>query len=370
MEYTSTDDYLKALWHVAKEKIYIVGAGKYGVILGKYFDKYKIPWEGYVDKRTDFHQVNGKPVYTYKEITDGYFIVSSYIYKAEIIKELERCGFNLNHAICYENQGIFYDLFEDLINFRENQKKIRLFYKKHCGKRCFIVGNGPSLRIEDLEKLKKEYTFAANSIYALYMLTEWRPIYYCASDSIFCRQMMSDKRNMKMLMDGCRAAFTSMMGEGIDYRNDDDLRNLHFMRLLKKEAECQLPYFSSDCSRRVYTAGTITYEMLQLAVYMGFQEIYLLGMDFSYSVERHNDNSITKNGVCNHMKEIEWEEQKFYKAISKKYNESYMADIDLQLAGYKAAKEYVDSHGIEIYNATRGGKLEVFPRVNFDDLFI
>ena len=70
------------------------------------------------------------------------------------------------------------------------------------------------------------------------------------------------------------------------------------------------------------------------------------------------------------MKEIEWEEQKFYKAISKKYNESYMADIDLQLAGYKAAKEYVDSHGIEIYNATRGGKLEVFPRVNFDDLFI
>lgn len=173
-----------------------------------------------------------------------------------------------------------------------------------------------------------------------------------------------------MLMDGCRAAFTSMMGEGIDYRNDDDLRNLHFMRLLKKEAECQLPYFSSDCSRRVYTAGTITYEMLQLAVYMGFQEIYLLGMDFSYSVERHNDNSITKNGVCNHMKEIEWEEQKFYKAISKKYNESYMADIDLQLAGYKAAKEYVDSHGIEIYNATRGGKLEVFPRVNFDDLFI
>ena len=32
----------------------------------------------------------------------------------------------------------------------------------HIGKRCFIIGNGPSLRVEDLEKIKDEYTFAAN----------------------------------------------------------------------------------------------------------------------------------------------------------------------------------------------------------------
>ena len=37
---------------------------------------------------------------------------------------------------------------------------------------------------------------------------------------------------------------------------------------------------------------------------------------------------------------------------------------------YKKAKEYADKHGIKIYNATRGGALEVFPRVNFDDLEI
>ena len=27
------------------------------------------------------------------------------------------------------------------------------------------------------------------------------------------------------------------------------------------------------------------------------------------------------------------------------------------LSGYQAAKQYADSHGIKIYNATRGGKL-------------
>ena len=43
--------------------------------------------------------------------------------------------------------------------------------------------------------------------------------------------------------------------------------------------------------------------------------------------------------------------------------------MDLQLAGYQKAKQYADAHGIKIYNATRGGKLEVFPRVDFDSLF-
>lgn len=40
-----------------------------------------------------------------------------------------------------------------------------------------------------------------------------------------------------------------------------------------------------------------------------------------------------------------------------------------QLRGYVAAKQYADSHGIKIYNATRGGKLEVFTRVDFGSLF-
>ena len=39
------------------------------------------------------------------------------------------------------------------------------------------------------------------------------------------------------------------------------------------------------------------------------------------------------------------------------------------LLAYQAAREYADRHGIKIYNATRGGKLEVFERVDFDSLF-
>lgn len=43
--------------------------------------------------------------------------------------------------------------------------------------------------------------------------------------------------------------------------------------------------------------------------------------------------------------------------------------LDFATMTFEKAREYADGHGIKIYNATRGGKLEVFERVNFDKLF-
>ena len=43
--------------------------------------------------------------------------------------------------------------------------------------------------------------------------------------------------------------------------------------------------------------------------------------------------------------------------------------IDEATLSYQAAKQYAQTHGIKIKNATRGGKLNVFQRVDFDSLF-
>ena len=42
---------------------------------------------------------------------------------------------------------------------------------------------------------------------------------------------------------------------------------------------------------------------------------------------------------------------------------------ELFFNAYKIAKKYAETHGIKIYNATRGGEMEVFERVDFDSLF-
>ena len=188
-------------------------------------------------------------------------------------------------------------------------------------------------------------------------------------DSIFCKKMMTQKEDVKMLTSTCKAAFTSIVKEGFQYRDDDEIQNLYY-EFIKREFEpkTKLPLFSADCSKQIYASGTVTYSMLQLAVYMGFQEIYLLGIDMSYSVERYKDGRVQMNVKNNHSTLTEKEETKFKEDIISAHGYSYIADVDMQLDGYKAAKEYAEKNGIKIYNATRGGKLEIFERVDFDSV--
>ena len=106
------------------------------------------------------------------------------------------------------------------------------------------------------------------------------------------------------------------------------------------------PKFSSNFAQKSYLGATVAFACLQLAVYMGFTEIYLLGIDCSY----------LKNSSGNY----------FYTQDTK---DSQEHGTDYMVLAYQSAKEYADTHGIKILNATRGGELEVFKRADFDTLF-
>ncbi len=370
----SIDIFLKWADSLKKEgNLYIAGAGTYGKILGRFLSDNGICWDGYIDRDTKILEVDGKKIYLYsKEILkEDYFIISSYIYTDEIIGELKRRGVLEDHIFVFINiQKLISEMYEKETNWSLYTKKVQRFHNRYVGKRCFIIGNGPSLRIVDLEKLQKEYTFACNSIYALYKSTSWRPTFYCASDSVFCKNMMSQKENVKMLTSTCRAAFTSIIKDGFQYRDDEEIQNLYYVFIRREfEPETKLPLFSDDCSKQIYDSGTVTYSMLQLAGYMGFKEIYLIGMDMSFSVERYKDGRVQINTTDNHIKMIEKEEEKFKEDLKAIHGYSYIADVDIQLDGYKAAKKYAEENDIKIYNATRGGKLEIFERVEYDTLF-
>ncbi|UHA57898.1 hypothetical protein KDJ21_013460 [Metabacillus litoralis] len=98
---------------------------------------------------------------------------------------------------------------------------------------------------------------------------------------------------------------------------------------------------------------------------MGFKKIYLIGVDHNYAINRNEDGTYKIN------KELLGKDH-----FDRNYYNSWFNDekkpstnTELMNKSYIAAKNYCDKNGIEIYNATRGGKLEVFPRVNFDELF-
>jgi len=219
----------------------------------------------------------------------------------------------------------------------EKLLKFKGIYKTK--KRCFIAATGPSLRLDDLHTLAVNniFCFGVNSI--LKIKEEWVADVYVATDSVFISRNMDyiEKYNcnLKFIGDACKEYWM---------KEHNDSYKIH-VTVAGDEID-----FSEEIEQKIYSGyrggGTVTYACLQLAVYMGFTEIYLLGVDCNYVMGSPN----------NHFIADETEDNKNHRE-------------DSMIKAYEYAKKYADSHGIKIYNATRGGMLEVFERVDFDSLF-
>lgn len=224
--------------------------------------------------------------------------------------------------------------------------KIAQFKNVHLGKRCFIVATGPSLTMKDLDTLHQngEFSIGMNRIFLAFEQTRWRPDYYMVED---WRCIQGSEETIRT-MDVTHKFVSDQKDDFWEKKTETNIYKFHSIGMY---VPGERPPFSDDLVYGVYSKGTVTYSCIQLAVYMGFREIYLLGVDFNFS-KNYKDKS-------NHF-------------VPTYYNENSQTGIflkDESIESYEAAREYADAHGIRIYNATRGGKLEVFERRNFDDLF-
>lgn len=222
---------------------------------------------------------------------------------------------------------------------------------KYTGKRCFIIGNGPSLRPEDLDKLVNEYTFAFNRIYYIFDQTPWRPTFYCTQDAKIARAS-AEKIQKEISTSYVFAPINLKWYENVDINSD------YFFS--PKQAGEEVPEFSEDIPSRIGVGNTVAYTAMQLAVYMGFREIYLIGVDHSFHTYQDQSGNIITDSTAKDYFCAEYNQDK---------DQLFIPKLDLSTLSYLAAQEYAQTHPVKIYNATRGGKLEVFPRVDFDELF-
>lgn len=224
---------------------------------------------------------------------------------------------------------------------------IQKYKNKHLGQRCFIVGNGPSLSVKDLDKLKNDICFGTHRIYNIFDKTDWKPTYYCLQDSNLIYESLDDIKKSDL-----KHKFI-LINKSWKYPHID---NALYLNLFSKDFYPEPPDFSDNSSKGLFGGYTVSYMCLQLAVYMGFKEIYLIGIDHNYTQTLQPDGSIKIN---NNAKDH----------FSEKDTLSNIPQLFKSTLAYESAKEYAEQNNIKIYNATRGGKLEVFERVNFDELF-
>lgn len=217
----------------------------------------------------------------------------------------------------------------------------------HTGESCFIIGHGPSLRVSDLDVLELNHmiTFSMNWTYKLFDKTEWRPDYYVLLD----RRTMERYSYFKWDEHTKKKCFVADISEEFWSENQSE-KNIKYHSI--RNMNTRKTKFSDDISKRIYFASTVTYDCLQIAAYMGFKKIYLLGMDLA--PYKQGDKSAVSYS-------------NFFKTDNQEKKPQMW--INKILRGYLAAKKYADAHDIQIYNATRGGYLEIFDRVDFDKLF-
>jgi hypothetical protein len=118
--------------------------------------------------------------------------------------------------------------------------------------------------------------------------------------------------------------------------------------------------FAKDIRWRMWEGATVTYMALQTAFYLGFQKVILIGVDHNFETKgKPNETVVSQGDDPNHFnpgyfgKGFRWQ----------------LPDLDTSERAYRMAKSAYESAGREIVDATIGGKLQVFKKVDYDSLF-
>lgn len=230
---------------------------------------------------------------------------------------------------------------------------------KYKGKRCFIVGNGPSLNKHDLSLLKDELSFGVNSIFYMTEKNGFKPNFYVVEDGHVINDNLSEIQNYDV-----DYKFLPSI-ERHKFKSSEKLVFLNFNRGFYEPLgpNCDMPRFSLRADKTVYCGQSVTIVNLQLAHYMGFDEVYLIGMDFSYNIpetaEVSGKDILSKDDDDNHF-------DPRYFGAGKKWHDPKLDNV---LKSYIHCRNMYETTGKKIYNASIGGKLEVFDRVDFSSLF-
>ena len=241
------------------------------------------------------------------------------------------------------------------------QLVLRSWRNKYKGRRCFIIGNGPSLAKMDLSPLKDELTIGCNAIYKKFPEWGWHTSYLLFEDTEQTEIRGPEIGNVKgpIKMAATYNAYA--------FRADSDTLFFEARRADAYYWKHLHPRFSHEFEHLVYLASTVTYIGLQLAYHLGCDRVYLVGVDHSYSKLR----DFFPPGKI----EVTAENYPLVQQCHFDKNYYKIGDVigvphtDLMEDGYRKAREEFEATGRKIYNAGVDSMLDTYERVDFRSLF-
>ncbi|MBN2044473.1 MAG: DUF115 domain-containing protein [Anaerolineales bacterium] len=224
-------------------------------------------------------------------------------------------------------------------------QQLGAYQDKHKGERCVIIGNGPSLKHTDVSKIKDEYTFGMNRIYLAFPEWGFETSYFVSINDLVIEQCAGEIRALRM------PKFLSWHS----HPHIAPAADLMFLYTTYYD-----PKFATDVRGRLWEGATVTYVAMQLAYYMGFEEVVLIGVDHSFKQKGEPNKTVISEGD---------DESHFDPKYFGKGFRWQLPDLETSELAYRRARQVYEAAGRRIVDATVGGKLDVFPKVEFDSYF-
>ena len=232
---------------------------------------------------------------------------------------------------------------------RESIRRLTEMKDIHKGKRAFIIGTGPSLRKTDLNKIKNEITFGLNRSYVAFPEWGFSTTYLCVTNDLVVGQFVNDILDLSV-------------PKFIAWRS-----HRHFPSNLPGSqlptfvyTSYTGPRFATDIRGRVWEGATVTNLALQVAFHLGIEQAVLIGVDHNFASKGEANKTVVSQGDDpNHFmpnyfgKDTKWQ----------------LPDLDTSEIGYAFARDAYRKAGREVWDATIGGKLTIFPKVDYNSLF-
>lgn len=234
---------------------------------------------------------------------------------------------------------------------------LRRLQDAHRGQTAVIIGNGPSLNETDLSLLEGVPTFGVNSIFLADDRLPEPLTYYVVEDTAVFGENTAD---IKAYTAGTKLFPSNYLRY---FEGEEIPDNTLFFRMNqgfygRKTGSKGHPRFSTDASQRLFCGQSVTIINLQLAYWMGFSRVVLIGMDFSYVIpddaEVNGNLIVSRSADPNHF-------HPDYFGVGKTWKDP---KLDRVRISYRLAREMYLSDGREIVNATVGGNLEEFERLD------
>jgi hypothetical protein len=225
---------------------------------------------------------------------------------------------------------------------KESRKDIQTFSGLHLNSTLYLIANGPSLAKMDIELLKGRDVMVMNRFYIMFKKLSFIPKYLVCVEETVLDRFQEDMSTLP-----CTTF--------VNWRVRDRFRNSHFL----KESYALNPFFQYDLTKPTQFGGTVTFACLQLAYYMGYKDVIIIGMDHRFKE--------TGTPATPEIRTYEKDESHFDPNYFPKGMKWMLPDLEKSEFSYRLARVAYEKDGRRIIDCTIDGNCNVFEKGRLED---